>query len=92
MVCPICSGNFYTRRNAPIHVCTRYKHEFDEPVSKEIPEYVDDLILTEKEKEDIYNLKKTSVKFFTDCYPSIIGSIVRKKYLSEIDKITMLSV
>ena len=91
MVCPICSGNFYTRRKSPIHVCSRCKYEFDEPVSKDVPEYVDDLVLTEKEKQEIRNLKKSSVKFYTDLYPSIIGTMVRNKYLNEIDKMTMLN-
>jgi len=91
MVCPICSANYYKRRKAPIYVCKRCKYEFDEPISKEIPEYIDDFVLSETEKKEIANLKKTSVKFFSDLYPSIIGSIVRKKYLFEIEKMTMLN-
>jgi uncharacterized paraquat-inducible protein A len=91
MVCPVCSGNFYTRRKAPIHVCNRCKHEFDEPISKEIPEYVDDLILTEEEKLEIADLKKSSVKFYSDLYPSIIGIMVGNKYLFEIEKMAMLN-
>jgi ribosomal protein L37AE/L43A len=89
-VCPICSGNFYTRRRAPIHVCNRCKYEFDEPVSKEIPEFVDDFVLSENEVKKIAILKKTSVKFYTDFYPSIIASMIRKKYIKEIEKKTML--
>jgi len=89
-VCPQCSGNFYTRRNAPIHICNRCKYAFDEPVIKEVPEYVDDFILTENEKREIADLKKTSVIFYSDFYPSIIASIVRKNYIQEIEKEAML--
>jgi len=91
LVCPVCSGNFYTRRKAPIHVCNRCRHEFDEPVSKEMPEYVDDFILTGEEKYRIAKLKKSSIIFYSDLLPSIIGSMVRKKYLKEIEKMTMLN-
>ena len=91
MVCPVCSGNFYTRRKTPIHVCNRCRHEFDEPISKEMPEYVDDFVLTEEEKDRIAKLKKSSVIFYSDLLPSIIGFMVRKKYLKEIEKMTMLN-
>ena len=42
-VCPECNGGYSTRRNPPRHVCNRCKNEFDEPVNKPFPEYVDDL-------------------------------------------------
>jgi hypothetical protein len=42
-MCPKCNGNYYTRRKEPHLVCSRCKYEFDEPISKQLPEYIDDL-------------------------------------------------
>jgi len=42
-MCPKCSGNYYERRKEPHLVCSKCKFEFDEPISKVLPEYVDDL-------------------------------------------------
>ena len=51
-VCPECNGGYSTRRNKPRHVCKRCKNEFDEPVDKPFPEYVDDLFKGEIIPED----------------------------------------
>jgi len=42
-MCPKCNGNYYSRRREPHLVCNRCKYEFNEPISKQLPEYVDDL-------------------------------------------------
>jgi len=42
-MCPKCSGSYYTRKKEPHFVCGRCKYEFNEPISKQLPEYIDDL-------------------------------------------------
>jgi hypothetical protein len=90
LVCPICSGNFYTRRNAPIHVCNRCKYQFDEPVSKSIPEYIDDFDLTSDEILKILKLKKASIKLYSDLYQKINYIMIKDKYQKAIDRMALL--
>jgi hypothetical protein len=42
-MCPKCCGNYYSVKRIPHFVCSRCKYEFDEPMRKLLPEYIDDL-------------------------------------------------
>jgi ribosomal protein S27AE len=99
-MCPRCSGSYYKRRNKPQLVCGRCKYEFDEPVSKLLPEYIDDLysefdITTiDKPANAPGNRRIKHIMLYSDIHYNItiqkIKQIVKEKHQSAIDKKAMM--
>jgi uncharacterized Zn ribbon protein len=95
-MCPKCNGNYYTRRREPHFVCNRCKHEFDEPISKQLPEYVDDLYSDSPVQLIGYpgnapgNKKVKFIMFYSEIRHTInkqkFKQLLKEKYQGSIDK------
>jgi hypothetical protein len=99
-MCPQCSGNYYIRRRKPQFVCGRCKYEFDEPITKLLPEYIDDLYsnadisIIDKPANAPGNRKVKHIVFYSDIQNLIkkqkVKQMVKDKYQSAIDKKAMI--
>lgn len=99
-MCPKCGGNYYSRRKEPHLVCSRCRHEFDEPLKKPLPEYIDDLYsdfdinTLDKPANAPGNRKVKHFMLYSEIYKTItyqkIKEMVKDKYQREIDKKSMI--
>jgi ribosomal protein S27AE len=99
-MCPKCGGSYYSRRKEPHLVCGRCKNEFNEPVSKLLPEYIDDLYSTydisvlDRPANAPGNRKIKHIMLFSEIKRKItnqkIKEMLKVKYQFSIDKKAMI--
>ena len=95
-MCPKCSGSYSSRRREPHLVCRRCKYEFNEPKSKPLPEYIDDLYsdydisTIDKPANAPGNRKVKHIMLYSEIQDIIIKQkvkqMVKDKYQRAIDK------
>lgn len=99
-MCPKCCGSYYSRRKEPQLVCSRCKNEFSEPLSKLLPEYIDDIdsepdiSMLNKPANAPGNRKVKHIMFYSDIKYNLtnqkIKQMLKEKYQKDIDKKAML--
>jgi len=99
-MCPKCFGSFYKRRKEPHLVCSRCRNEFEEPISKLLPEYIDDLYnevdlsTLERPGNAPGNRKVHHIMLYSEIKEKIskqkVKELLKSKYQFEIDKKAML--